>query len=134
MSHAHQFVAPGGGEHRTVLLVEDQPTIRRFAARVLERASYRVLQASDGHQALAFIDSAPEIELVLTDIDLPDQSGFALARSARQRRHDVRILYATGSPPTYDANDSERPIAPVLSKPYNAGALLSAVEGVLLDG
>jgi CheY-like chemotaxis protein len=130
MSHAHQFIAPEGGEHRTVLLVEDQDTIRRFAARVLERAGYRVLQAGDGHAALALIRAHDDIALVLTDIDLPDQSGYALARAARGCRDDIPVLYATGSPPTYD-DESERPVAPVLSKPYDANGLLGAVERVL---
>ena len=132
MSHAHQFLAPEGGEHCTVLLVEDQATIRRFAARVLERAGLRVLPAADGREALGMIERHPDIVLVVTDIDLPDQSGYALARAARSRRDNLRILYATGSPPVSD-DESERPLAPVLSKPYNAEALVSAVERVLAD-
>ena len=131
MSHAHQFVAPEGREERAVLLVEDQATVRRFAARVLERAGYRVLQAADGREALALIDRNDAIALVLTDIDLPDQSGYALARAVRTKRPGVRILYATGSPPGYGVEEADRPAAPVLSKPYDSRALTDAVAGVL---
>ena len=123
---------PVPGVH-TVLLVEDHPTIRRYAARVLEQAGCRVFPAADGKEALHLFDLHQDsIELLLTDIDLPDQTGYALARAARLRCETIRILYATGSPPA-DNEAAFRPVAPVLSKPYDAEGLVRAVAEALAD-
>lgn len=121
-----------GVSAHTVLLVEDQPTIRRYAARVLERAGCRVFPAADGKEALHLMDQHADIELLLTDVDLPDQTGYSLARAVLLRQKTIRVLYATGSPPAKD--EVYQPAAPVLSKPYDAEGLVRAVAEVLGDG
>jgi CheY-like chemotaxis protein len=135
MSNARQPSTPESGDSHTVLLVEDQPAIRRYAVRVLERAGCRVLPAADGREALTILDRYPDtIELLVTDIALPDQSGYELARAVRERRHEMRILYATGSPPlSADDPAGVGPAAPTLSKPYDSAALVRAVTSALND-
>jgi len=135
MSSVLDSVTSESGETHTILLVEDQPAIRRYAARVLERAGCRVLSAADGREALALLDQhARSVELLLTDIALPDQSGYELAREARARWQDVRVLYATGSVPPDDGDpDAQRPAGPTLSKPYDPESLVRAVLDVFRD-
>ena len=85
----------GGGE--TILLVDDEPQVRRFVRRALEDQGYRVLEAGTVDEALS-IGSAFEgrIHLLLTDVVLPGQNGPHLAARLAPVRPEMRILYMTG--------------------------------------
>jgi CheY-like chemotaxis protein len=139
MAHSAQSAAPnavlGLDVSCTVLLVEDQPSIRRFATRVLEQLGCVVLQAADGREALAVLERhSAMIELLLTDVGLPHHNGFELASAARAQYPDIRILYATGSSPLDPGDpDGPDPSWPRLDKPYDAAALTRAVRTVLAD-
>lgn len=121
-----------GGEER-VLLVEDNPSLRRLTRRVLERHGYRVLEASSGFAALANMDESSEpIDLVLTDVILPDISGPEVARRVRSRYPAVPALFISG----YTDDDVLRrgllhDGAPFLQKPFTAEALATRVREVL---
>jgi PAS domain S-box-containing protein len=87
--------APEGGE--TVLLVEDEGSVRSLARRVLERGGYRVLAAADGREALAVARAHQgPIPLLLTDVVMPGLTGPRLAVRLRRLRPELRVLYMSG--------------------------------------
>src|SRR5262249_42288015 len=87
---------PTAGNSETILVVEDDQEVVRFASDVLREAGYRVVAVRDGSSALRVIERDPEIALLFTDLVLPGMSGRELAREARRRRPGLRVLFATG--------------------------------------
>jgi len=87
----------GDGRGGTILLVEDSDVVRDVIANLLESGGLTVLQASGGEEALALSrrGDAP-IDLLLTDIVMPEMSGVELADRLERERPDVRILFMTG--------------------------------------
>jgi len=120
-------LAPGGPE--TILVAEDDATVRDLAVRVLEQAGYRVLTASDGQEAIDRHAAAqPAVDLTLLDIVMPHVGGREAATRIRERDPHARLLFVSG----YAAQESyPAPDADHLMKPYDAGALLSRVREML---
>jgi CheY-like chemotaxis protein len=81
---------------RTVLVVEDEAGVRAFVAEALQELGCAVLQADGANAALALLSAHPEIDLLLTDVVMPEINGRQLADRARGRRPDLRVLYMTG--------------------------------------
>ena len=87
--------APTG--HETVLLCEDDDTIREMAGRVLRDAGYTVLTAAAGPAAIACAEAhAGPLDVVVTDVIMPDMHGRELADTLRVARPDLRVLYISG--------------------------------------
>ena len=81
----------------TVLVVEDEPSIRTLAARILREQGYTVLEASNGAEALRMDQEfAGEIHLVLTDVVMPEMSGKALSSQIEAARPGIKVLYVSG--------------------------------------
>ena len=81
----------------TILVVEDEELVRKLALRVLAAQGYRTLEAADGPAALALLESAERIDLLLTDVVLPKGiSGPEIARRTRASRPELKILYMSG--------------------------------------
>jgi CheY-like chemotaxis protein len=124
-------VIPATGAE-TILLVEDEPAVRQVAARMLTLAGYRVLEASDGVEALEVFDSAAaDIALVVTDVVMPRLGGAELARRLRERSPRLRVLFTSGY--TEDAMVVERLDRgqAFLQKPYLPVALTGRVRALL---
>jgi two-component system cell cycle sensor histidine kinase/response regulator CckA len=79
-----------------VLIVDDEESIRTFAARALREASYDVVVASDGPDALAIVEQSGSFDLYLIDLLMPQMRGDEVARRLRQADPGVKILYFTG--------------------------------------
>jgi CheY-like chemotaxis protein len=89
------LACPGKGER--VLLVEDQPNVRRSTRRLLTRLGYNVLEAADGRSALRMLERNRAIDILFTDIILPGQiNGVMLGRAALAVKPDLGVLYTTG--------------------------------------
>ena len=118
----------------TILLVEDEKSVRRLARRVLENAGYRVLEATDGHEALTIAAQwLGAVDLVVTDIVMPGMSGQELSLRLRERDPALRILYVSGY--TDDAilqHGTLLPDTAFLHKPFSPALLVSKVGEVLL--
>jgi two-component system, cell cycle sensor histidine kinase and response regulator CckA len=118
--------------HRGVLLVEDNAGVRAFAAEVLSQAGYNVRTARHGVEALEQMrryDSS--IDLVVTDIVMPELGGRALVDQLRKRRPHLPVLFITGY--TDDAlvlEELKATGARLLEKPFTAGALAEAVASL----
>jgi CheY-like chemotaxis protein len=134
---AHGMVHVGA---ETILLVEDDETVRRAARRILERAGYRVHEARDGSEALALARTdahghALHVDLVLTDIVMPEMSGPELADRLRAVRPDVPVLFMSGY--TDDAvlrQQLEKPGVGFVQKPFTPEELTRKVREALAGG
>lgn len=78
-----------------VLIVDDEPVIRSFLVRVLERAGYEVQAASNGHEALDYLEATP-FDLLLTDIKMDQLDGVELLRRAKAQQPDLSVILLTG--------------------------------------
>jgi CheY-like chemotaxis protein len=85
------------GKGETVLVVDDEPTIRMLVVEVLKDLGYCALEADDGASALRIIHSDLRIDLLVTDVGLPNgMNGRQLAEAARGARSDLKVLFITG--------------------------------------
>jgi CheY-like chemotaxis protein len=124
---------PGRGE--TILLVEDDPALRKAARRALEMAGYRVLTARDGQAGLEILlELGDEVDLVLTDLIMPRMGGRRLYHAARREGRETPFLFASGYGTEREAvsEDSEASI-PLLSKPWTVRELTGMVRDILDD-
>jgi signal transduction histidine kinase len=126
--------APRGSE--TILLAEDEAPVRTVAARILRKSGYTVLEAADGHEALALWDAhGNRIDLVVSDMVMPNMGGRELATAVRARRPDVRLLFLSGY--TEDVAQMGSLLAAgnvFLEKPFSEEKLASKVREALDRG
>jgi two-component system cell cycle sensor histidine kinase/response regulator CckA len=124
-------MAGGGTGTGTILVVEDDSGVRRFASRVLEAAGYRILNASDGPAAIDAASSGP-VDLLLTDVIMPGMSGREVASLIASAQPNVRILYMSGHTDRGIVHDGVlEPGIEFLAKPFTAAALLAAVQNAM---
>ncbi|MGD0993426.1 MAG: PAS domain S-box protein [Gemmatimonadales bacterium] len=130
---AQQVAPPVAGGRETVLVAEDDPSVREIVAEVLTQKGYRVLRAPDGQTALEMARAQPgEIQLLVTDIVMPGMTGRELAEVLVAERAGVRVLYMSGY--TDDAVVRHGVLAeglPYLQKPFSPRALALKVREVL---
>jgi two-component system cell cycle sensor histidine kinase/response regulator CckA len=82
-----------------VLVVEDEVDVRQFAVRALKRQGYTVLEASDGVEALDIVNAnEEEIDLVLSDVLMPEMDGPTLFKELRKTRPDLKVIFVSGYP------------------------------------
>jgi len=110
-----------------ILLVDDDEAFCYAAAKALRNAGFEVSLASDHRLALRILEGAQPLDLLITDLVMPNGiNGFALARMGRMRRLDLRVLYLTG----YDL-PMEEGIGKVLRKPIGLDALVAEARNAL---
>ncbi len=117
----------------TILVVEDEATLRQLIATVLHDGGYNVRIARDGPEALRICEQQEgKVELVLTDMVMPGMSGQAMVDSLTRMNHSLRVLYMSGY--AGDASDGERsldPGMPFIQKPFTPVGLIGKVREVL---
>jgi PAS domain S-box-containing protein len=125
-------MATTAGESRTVLVVEDEPGVRAFTTEALTELGYTVLEARDGAAALRVIEAHPEIDLLFTDVVMPDMNGRKLADEARIRRPDLKVLFTTGYTRNAVVHNGvlDKGVA-LIGKPFTIAALADKVREVL---
>ena len=119
---------------RTVLVVDDEESVRRVAARTLRREGYRVFEAADADEALALVSNDPSVaDLLLTDLAMPGLNGLELASCIVAARPDVRILFSSGASVLVGGETSRLPRgASFLPKPFTPKALGDRVRAMFL--
>lgn len=116
---------PGG----TILVVEDAEAVRKMVCAMLSQNGYQCLEAGDGAEALRVLKNRNAVQLVLTDVVMPNMDGTELARHVAQDRPDVRIIFMSGySDVPVAANVKD---ATFLPKPFTAEALTDKVRETL---
>ena len=126
------FPAPTGGSE-TILLVEDEPNLRRLARQYLERQGYKILEAEDGAAALQIVDGHKgTIDLLLTDIIMPGMNGRELAAHITKLVPAIRVLYMSGYTENAVGHDGMLDAGiNLLQKPFSLPALKDRVREVL---
>jgi two-component system NtrC family sensor kinase len=118
---------PRGSE--TILIVEDNENVRRFAVRSLENLGYRILEAGDAYRAMDIISTEHSLDLLFSDIVIPgEKNGREVATWAMAQYPDLKVSLTTGmlsGPPPSDIN------FPLLKKPYSVERLAHFIRGQL---
>lgn len=117
----------------TVLLVEDEGEVRALARESLERSGYRVLEASNGNEALEVCEHCPErIDLLLTDVVMPGMSGLELAKRLASLQPDMKVLYTSGyTDDTVIRHGALESGMAYIQKPFGSTTLSGKVREVL---
>jgi CheY-like chemotaxis protein len=121
--------AAGGDE--TILLVEDEPGVRRATRIALTHAGYRVLEASGPETALALAAAHPGFDLLLTDVVMPEISGCELAATLVTRHPDVGVLFMSGYIDDAIVRHGVASSDSFLNKPFTPDQLLHKVRELL---
>ncbi len=121
----------------TILLVEDELAIREVAQRILEQAGYRVLTAPTAPDAVAMVrglarDGSAALDLVVTDVVMPQMLGTEVAERIAALRPGVRVLFMSGyARPVLSSQGTLEPGMHLIEKPFTAATLLDRVRAVL---
>lgn len=123
--------SPLGNE--TILVVEDEASVREITVSLLQDLGYRVVEAKDGVDALAVLGKQPDVDLLFTDIIMPGGiTGIALAEKVRERWPTIKILYTSGYNETALAQDEATDVAHnTLLKPYDDIELARRIRSAL---
>jgi PAS domain S-box-containing protein len=121
---------PGGNE--TILLVEDEPSVRKVTAHILAGLGYTLLEAADGEDALFVASENRSIDLLLTDVVMPQMNGRVLADRMRAERPGLKVLFFSG----YSDEETIHPLDSnsgvfFLQKPFSSPVLARKVREVL---
>jgi PAS domain S-box-containing protein len=130
--HADAGIAETGtGE--TVLVIDDEPTVRMLIVEVLEEAGYRPLEAEDGPSGLKILESGSRIDLLITDVGLPGgMNGRQVADAARRTRPDLKVLFVTGfAENAAVGNGHLEPGMEVITKPFVMAELASKITEMI---
>lgn len=125
------------GGNEAILLVEDEPALRKLTCIVLQRYGYRVISAVSGADALRiWTQHAAEIDLLLTDMVMPDGvSGYELARRLKAQKAGLKVIYSTGYSLEMPDHDAVMQAGDhFLPKPYTPEKLATLVRGCLDGG
>jgi two-component system cell cycle sensor histidine kinase/response regulator CckA len=127
---AHPVIIRGNGE--LILIVDDEPQIRDVTAATLAHYGYRVLIAKDGVDALTLFSArSDEIGLVITDLNMPNLDGAALAKVVQQLNPKVKVIAMSGLTSGAHNPQIQGVVGAFLIKPFKAEALLQAVHKLL---
>jgi two-component system, cell cycle sensor histidine kinase and response regulator CckA len=112
----------------TILLVEDEQSLRVLAAESLKRLGYKVFQASNGLEALALVDhGVAELDVVLTDVVMPRMGGPEFIGMLRQKRTGFGVIYMSGYTETSISDQVDLEGAVLLNKPFTTDSLARRV-------
>ena len=131
---AHPFKPKAAVGSGTILLVEDEPALRRLARTVLQRHGYRVYEAGSGEEALpVWAEHAHEIILLLTDMVMPGGiSGRELGHKLQREKDDLKVIYTSGYSPEGASQDLMLKDGDnFLAKPYRPDTLLQIIRHAL---
>jgi PAS domain S-box-containing protein len=128
-----QEPATGAGAGQTILVVDDEPTVRMLTYESLQELGYRVIEAADGPQGLLVLQSSSRIDLLVTDVGLPGGlNGRQLADAARQLRPGLQVLFITGyAENAIIGNGHLPPGMHILTKPFTLAELVRRIEALL---
>ena len=120
------------GQGETVLVVEDEASVRMIVTEVLNELGYQHLEASDGREAVQILRSGARIDLLITDVGLPNMNGRELAEIAREARPELKVLFVTG----YAEKAAVRhglldPGMAMLTKPFALDALGTKIRAMI---
>jgi CheY-like chemotaxis protein len=127
------FAAARAVPGETVLVIDDEPTLRMLMIEVLEELGYSTIQAADGAAGLQVLRSNARVDLLITDIGLPGGiNGRQLAEAGRAARPGLKVLFVTGYAEGGDGMVAAG--ASLITKPFTIETLTSGIRLVLRGG
>lgn len=120
-----------GPQRHSILVIEDDPVIRRLLVSVLSTEGYRIESVADGTLALRILEDDPEIDLVLTDLAMPGMTGTAVAEHLAENRPEVKVVCMSGNPHAHERalrSLLERRLVDFLPKPFTPLQLLQLIR------
>lgn len=116
-----------------LLVVEDDDSVRAFVRRALERCGHTILEAEDGAEALDMLrDEAKDVDLVLSDIQMPVMDGIALTLNLARERPELPIMLMTGYAHQRErAHGLDEIVLDVVEKPFTLAEITTRVNAVL---
>ncbi|MDN4036344.1 PAS domain-containing protein [Massilia sp. YIM B02443] len=122
-----------GGQGETVLIVDDEPSVRMLVTEVLQDLGYNALEAGDSAAGLKLLQSDARIDLMVTDVGLPGgMNGRQLAEAALERRPGLQVLFITGyAENSLIGNGHLKPGMQVLTKPFAIDALAARIREMI---
>ena len=123
-------------EGQTVLVVDDEPTVRMLVTDVLEELGYRAIEAADSASGLKILQSNVRIDLLVTDVGLPGgMNGRQMADAARGSRPDLKVLFITGyAENAVIGNGHLDHGMQIITKPFNVEALTARIREMIASG
>ncbi len=120
------------GQGETILFVEDNDLMREIGLQILEDLGYQVLCASNGREALEIFNRTSDIDLIFTDIVMPEIGGASLLRSIRATGSQVKAVAVTGHVLAEDLDIlKEAGVTSIIHKPYDVDILADEVRKAL---
>ncbi|MBT1700650.1 response regulator [Fulvivirgaceae bacterium PWU4] len=122
---------------KTILVVDDFASIRDFVCETLQKKGYDTLGASDGNNAYKLLTSRPDIDLVLTDYNMPDCTGFELLKRIKSTPAVAQvpvIFLTTESSPEKMKAAKEAGLSAWIKKPYRADSFFTQIDNVINNG
>lgn len=134
-TQAHETRSTSEGSVRVVLMVEDEPAVRRIVERILAREGYRVLAAEGGSAALSLIEDEGHLDLVLADVMMPGMLGPEVVRRVRELFPNVPALYMSGHADRV-LNERGVTVSPgqLVHKPFEVSDLTARVREAIENG
>jgi two-component system cell cycle sensor histidine kinase/response regulator CckA len=115
-------------DRRTILVVEDDESVRTLIARMLTAAGFTVLTAGDGVEAMAVLDRTPGVAVVLTDLTMPRVDGHQLAMQLLAHPDHPHLVFMTGTP---EASLTQNLPGPLIVKPFTSDTLTDAIRAAI---
>lgn len=112
----------------TVLLIENQPSILEVVASMLTQLGHRVVRAAGGREGLARLEGGERVDLVLTDLMMPDMSGWDVVRAVKERWPHLSVGLMTGTPDTL--TEGRPQVDFVIAKPVSLDALRQVTDRI----
>lgn len=128
-----QSALPPSPQGETVLVVDDEESVRLLVSDMLEELGYRVIDAEDGASGLAMLQSPERIDLLVSDVGLPGgMNGRQMAEAGRLARPELKVLFITGyAESSVIGEDQLEPGMQVLTKPFTVESLGARVRGMI---
>lgn len=112
------------------LVVDDEPAVRRLVTTVLDRAGFKTIEAENGTRALELIRNlGGAVDLLVSDIQMPNMDGITLARSIRAEFPAIRLILISGTFEPKDLRDTSFDFVP---KPFRPATLLKAIQKTMV--
>jgi CheY-like chemotaxis protein len=119
-------------EGRRILLVDDEPIVLSLVGEMLERLGYVVFGASSPGEAIALAESKPGLDVLVTDVAMPELDGYELARRLLELRPGLRVVLMSADPRRTEGSPEDVLAgAPFLLKPFDLDTLAAAVREAL---
>jgi PAS domain S-box-containing protein len=123
----------GRTDDKTIIVIDDEPSVRMLVVDVLKEVGYRTLEAADGPQGYEILQSSGDIDLLITDVGLPGgMNGRQVADAARVMRPNLSVLFITGYAESALLDETQLgPDTQIITKPFQIGALVAKVRSLL---